>query len=34
MSRAKSKPPIMTLSAEQEREACLAIKRFMADRFE
>lgn len=34
MSRAKSKLPIMTLSAEQEREACLAIKRFMADRFE
>ncbi|MFP6801176.1 MAG: DUF2164 domain-containing protein [Pseudomonas sp.] len=34
MSRAKSKLPIMTLSAEQEREACLAIKRFMTDRFE
>jgi uncharacterized protein (DUF2164 family) len=34
MSRAKSKPPIMTLSAEQEREACLALKRFMAERFE
>ena len=34
MSRGKAKPPIMTLSAEQEREACLAIKRFMTDRFE
>lgn len=34
MSRAKSKPPIMTLSTEQEREACLALKRFMAERFE
>jgi uncharacterized protein (DUF2164 family) len=34
MSRAQTKPPIMTLSAEQEREACLAIKRFMSERFE
>ena len=34
MSRAKSKPPIMTLSAEQESAACLLIKRFMAERFE
>ena len=34
MSRAKGKPPIMTLSAEQEREACTAIKSFMAERFE
>ena len=34
MSRAKTKPPIMTLNAEQEREACQAIKRFMAERFE
>jgi uncharacterized protein (DUF2164 family) len=34
MSRAKNKPPIMTLSAEQEREACVALKRFMVERFE
>jgi uncharacterized protein (DUF2164 family) len=34
MSRAKLKPPIMSLNAEQEREACVAIKRFMAERFE
>ncbi|MDR7025403.1 1-(5-phosphoribosyl)-5-((5-phosphoribosylamino)methylideneamino)imidazole-4-carboxamide isomerase [Pseudomonas sp. 9AZ] len=34
MSRGKAKPPIMTLSAEQEREACLVLKRFMAERFE
>ncbi|MGB4076050.1 DUF2164 domain-containing protein [Pseudomonas sp.] len=34
MSRGKAKPPIMTLSAEQEREACQALKRFMAERFE
>ena len=34
MSRAKGKPPILTLSTEQEREACSTIKRFMAERFE
>ena len=34
MSRAKGKPPIMTLNTEQEREACAAIKCFMAERFE
>jgi len=34
MSRGKAKPPIMTLSAVQEREACLVLKRFMAERFE
>ncbi|WP_339730194.1 DUF2164 domain-containing protein [uncultured Pseudomonas sp.] len=34
MSRGKAKPPVMTLSAEQEREACLVLKRFMAERFE
>lgn len=34
MSRGKAKPPIMTLSTEQEREACLVLKRFMAERFE
>lgn len=34
MSRGKSKAPLMTLSAEQEREACQALKRFMAERFE
>lgn len=34
MSRGKAKPPIMTLSAEQEREACLVLKRFMAEHFE
>ena len=34
MSRGKAKPPIMTLSAEQEREACLVLKQFMAERFE
>ena len=34
MSRAKAKPPLMTLSAEQDAAACLALKRFMAERFE
>ncbi|MBX9764701.1 MAG: DUF2164 domain-containing protein [Pseudomonadaceae bacterium] len=34
MSRPKQKPPLMTLNAEQEREACLVLKRFMAERFE
>jgi uncharacterized protein (DUF2164 family) len=34
MSRAKSKPLIMTLSAEQERQACEVLTRFMAERFE
>jgi uncharacterized protein (DUF2164 family) len=34
MSRAKQKPPLMTLSTEQERDACLVLKRFMAERFE
>jgi uncharacterized protein (DUF2164 family) len=34
MSRAKSQPLIMTLSAEQERQACEVLTRFMAERFE
>jgi uncharacterized protein (DUF2164 family) len=34
MSRAKSQPLIMTLSAEQARQACEVLKRFMAERFE
>ncbi|PJE44763.1 MAG: DUF2164 domain-containing protein [Pseudomonas sp.] len=34
MSRAKQKPPILTLSVEQEREATNALKRFMEERFE
>ena len=33
MSR-RNKPPIMTLTPEQESEACHKIKRFMEDRFE
>jgi hypothetical protein len=32
--RSKSKPPILTLTPEQEREANRKIKRFMEDRFE
>ncbi|WP_079203505.1 DUF2164 domain-containing protein [Pseudomonas sp. CC6-YY-74] len=34
MSKAKSKPPILTLTPEQEREATSVIKRFMETRFE
>ncbi|MEA1607142.1 DUF2164 domain-containing protein [Pseudomonas spirodelae] len=34
MARTKLKPPIMTLSTEQERDACQVLKRFMAERFE
>lgn len=34
MSRAKQKPPILTLAAEQEREATSVLKRFMEERFE
>ncbi|MDP3813621.1 DUF2164 domain-containing protein [Pseudomonas sp.] len=34
MSKAKNKPPILSLTAEQEREATSTIKRFMAERFE
>jgi uncharacterized protein (DUF2164 family) len=34
MSRSKSKPAILTLTTQQEQDACLAIKRLMADRFE
>jgi uncharacterized protein (DUF2164 family) len=34
MSKAKSKPPILSLSPEQEREATSTIKRFMEERFE
>jgi uncharacterized protein (DUF2164 family) len=30
----KNKPPILTLTPEQEREACQTLKRFMEDRFE
>jgi uncharacterized protein (DUF2164 family) len=30
----KNKPPILTLTPEQESEACHKIKRFMEDRFE
>ncbi|WP_213875667.1 DUF2164 domain-containing protein [Pseudomonas sp. dw_358] len=31
---AKAKPPILTLTSEQESEAAHKIKRFMADRFD
>jgi uncharacterized protein (DUF2164 family) len=34
MSKAKSKPPILSLTPEQEREATSVIKRFMETRFE
>ncbi|MDA7084783.1 DUF2164 domain-containing protein [Pseudomonas sp. SA3-5] len=34
MGKAKSKPPILTLTPEQEREATSVIKRFMEVRFE
>ncbi|MCU1717921.1 DUF2164 domain-containing protein [Pseudomonas sp. 5P_3.1_Bac2] len=34
MARGRSKAPLMTLTVDQERDACQAIKRFMADRFE
>ena len=34
MSKAKAKPPILTLSAEQEREAIVKLKRFVEARFE
>jgi len=34
MSKARGKPPILTLTPEQEREATAALKRFMAERFE
>jgi uncharacterized protein (DUF2164 family) len=34
MSKAKNKPPILSLSPEQEREATSTIKRFMEERFE
>ena len=34
MSKAKAKPPILTLSAEQEREAIVKLKRFVDERFE
>ena len=34
MSKAKAKPPILTLSADQEREAIVKLKRFVEERFE
>lgn len=34
MSKAKHKPPILSLTPEQEREATSALKRFMEERFE
>lgn len=34
MSKAKNKAPILSLTAEQEREATSTIKRFMEERFE
>ena len=34
MARGRQKAPLMTLTVDQERDACQAIKRFMADRFE
>lgn len=34
MSRAKQKPPILTLTPEQEGEATTALKRFIEERFE
>jgi uncharacterized protein (DUF2164 family) len=34
MARGRNKAPLMTLTNDQERDACNAIKRFMADRFE
>ena len=34
MSRAKQKPPILTLTPEQESEATNVLKRFMEERFE
>ena len=34
MSKARSKPPILTLAPEQEAEATHRIQRFMQERFE
>ena len=34
MSKAKGKPPILSLTPEQEREATSTLKRFMETRFE
>ncbi|MFJ3009612.1 DUF2164 family protein, partial [Pseudomonas fluorescens] len=34
MAAKKSKPPILTLTPEQENEASRKIQRFMEDRFE
>jgi len=34
MSKAKGKPPILSLTPEQEREATSTLKRFMEARFE
>jgi uncharacterized protein (DUF2164 family) len=34
VSKAKQKPPVLTLSAEQESEATRVLRRFMEERFE
>ncbi|QBF28938.1 DUF2164 domain-containing protein [Pseudomonas tructae] len=34
MGKSRAKPPILTLAAEQEREALATLKRFLEDRFE
>ncbi|MDD2048821.1 DUF2164 domain-containing protein [Pseudomonas putida] len=34
MSKSRTKAPILTLAAEQEREALDVLKRFLEDRFE
>ncbi|MDD0974112.1 DUF2164 domain-containing protein [Pseudomonas fontis] len=34
MGKSRSKPPILTLAPEQEREALDKLKRFLEDRFE
>ena len=34
MSKSKSKPPILNLTPEQERQATSTLKRFMEERFE
>ncbi len=34
MAAKKGKPPLLTLSPQEESEACHKIKRFMEDRFE